>query len=217
MGRYRLSFKDKKGKDVMTNLDVRAERMNILPPFGPKNKKYTNLEVSVITAKERKVPKGRDRIDWKLMTDIKLGRIEEVVEKLEWYALRWKIEVFFKILKSGCRVHDLKLRNAESLSKIISIQCLVAWRVFWMTMISRTSSKTPPLLGLTKIEKLVLEKLKPSKENKSLSDYLIKIAKLGGYLGRSSDAPPGNTVIWRGISKLQDIVVGIEIGKNIYG
>ena len=106
------------------------EEMKIKSPsFGPKNKRYRDLEVTVITTKERSPSQGRDRIEWKLMTDLKLTSFDEVVEKLKLYALRWKIEVFFKILKSGCKVTNLKLRSAESLSKIIAIQCLIAWRI----------------------------------------------------------------------------------------
>ena len=72
-------------------------------------------------------------------------------------------------------------------------------------------------MGITEIEKVILDKLKPDTEPPTLSNYFLKIAKLGGYLARTSDPPPGNTVIWRGVSKLQDIVLGIEIGKEIYG
>ena len=45
----------------------------------------------------------------------------------------------------------------------------------------------------------------------------LKIEKLGGYIARASNAPPGNVVMWRGFSKLKDIVLGIELGKELYG
>lgn len=86
-----------------------------------------------------------------------------------------------------------------------------------MTMISREGSSVTNSLGITSIERIVLDKLKPDSSPSTLSSYYLKIAKLGGYLARASDAPPGNTVMWRGFSKLKDIVLGIEIGKEIYG
>jgi hypothetical protein len=49
---------------------------------------------------------------------------------------------------------------------------------------------------------------------KSLSDYLIKLARLGGYLARADDSPPGNTVMWRGLSRLTDIELGFELAQN---
>jgi hypothetical protein len=86
-----------------------------------------------------------------------------------------------------------------------------------MTMVIRESPSITPMIGITRIEKIVLDKLKPDTEPPTLSNYFLKIAKLGGYLARASDAPPGNTVMWRGFSKLKDTVLGIEIGKEIYG
>jgi hypothetical protein len=98
-------------------LDVRAESMVVRPPFGPKSKIYPDLNLTVITARERRAPKGRERIEWKLMTDLIVVDFDEAVEKLKWYSLRWKIEVFFKILKSGCKVTDSKLRTAAYIGK----------------------------------------------------------------------------------------------------
>jgi hypothetical protein len=46
----------------------------------------------------------------------------------------------------------------------------------------------------------------------TLSYYLTKLARLGGYLSRSNDPPPGNPVIWPGLSQLTDIELGAEIG-----
>ncbi|MDV7213997.1 transposase [Azotobacter beijerinckii] len=63
---------------------------------------------------------------------------QEAIEKLGWYALRWKIESFHKILKSGCRAEEARLRTAERLVNLIALFCIIAWRLFWMTMLNRT-------------------------------------------------------------------------------
>ncbi|MCK1684222.1 IS4 family transposase, partial [Bradyrhizobium sp. 147] len=131
---------------------------------------------------------------WKLITDLPVGSRTDVIEKLEWYALRWKIEVFHKILKSGCKAEESKLRTAQRLTNLISLFCILSWRVFWMTMLND----------------------KP-KARKTLSHYLIKIARLGGYLARASDPPPGNTVVWRGLSRLTDIALGVTVGVEFVG
>jgi len=142
-----------------------------------------------------------------------------VIEKLNWYAQRWKIETFFKILKSGCKVESLKLRTADGPVKLISINCILSWRIFWMTMINRECENIPAEAALTNNEIEILDILKPDNKTrkKFLRDYIIKIAKLGGYLARNSDAPPGNIVIWRGIQKLNDIHLGFEAGKIFVG
>src|SRR5712692_2861556 len=173
-------------------------------------KRYPALTLTVLHAQEREEPTDRPRIDWKLITDLPVHSHEAAVEKLRWYALRWKIEVFHKILKSGCRAEEARLRTAERLVKLISVFCILSWRVFWMTMINRSAPNAEPGLALTDVETTLLDQLVPDKDHrapheKTLSAYLVKIARLGGYLARASDPPPGNIVMWRGLSRLTDI------------
>jgi hypothetical protein len=145
---------------------------------------------------------------------------KDVIEKLEWYALRWKIELFHKILKSGCRAEDSKLRTAQRIANVFSVFCILSWRVFWMTMLNRSVKDASPRLALTQDEISVLDNLvndRDPRSRKTLSHYLIKIARLGGYLARASDPPPGNTVMWRGLSRLTDIELGANLRAKIVG
>ena len=124
--------------------------------------------------------------------------------------------MFHKILKSGCRAEEARLRTAERLVKLISVSCILSWRVFWMTIINRSVPDAEPGLALTMAETKLLDQLVPDNDNrpphgKVLSTYLIKIARLGGYLARASDPPPGNTVMWRGLSRLTDIKLGATL------
>jgi hypothetical protein len=75
----------------------------------------------VLHAQERGTPKHRDRIDWKLITDLPVQSRADAIEKLEWYAMRWKIETFHKILKSGCKVEESRLRTAERLVNLVAV------------------------------------------------------------------------------------------------
>ena len=84
-----------------------------LVPIG-KQKRYPALTLTVIHAKERAAPADRPAIDWKLITDLPVLTYEAAIEKLHWYALRWKIEVFHKILKSGCRAEEARLRTQSA-------------------------------------------------------------------------------------------------------
>ena len=81
-----------------------------------------------------------------------MNTIEDAIEKVEWYNNRWKIEVFHKILKSGLNSESVRLRTAEGLMKIISIFCILSWRIFWMTMINRITTNASPKLILTQEE-----------------------------------------------------------------
>jgi hypothetical protein len=210
-GPHRLEVRDANAKPDVAILEIKYKRVHLLPPIG-KQKHYPALEATVIHAYEQGRPKNRKRIDWKLITDLPVGSLKDAVEKLQWYALRWKIELFHKILKSGCKVEESKLRTAERLANLISIFCIVSWRIFWMTMLNRTAPHAPPDIALTTTEMRLLDHLVPDKHDppngKSVSHYIIKIARLGGYLARAHDPAPGNIVMWRGMSRLTDIELG---------
>lgn len=115
---------------------------------------------------------GREAFDWKPITSLLAGTLTDAAEKPQWYALRWKIKVFFKILKSGCRVEESKLRTADSLCKFLLVYFLLARTVFWITMIGRSAKSRSPLVALSEREIKILDLLKHSdgsKESKNLS------------------------------------------------
>jgi len=220
-GLHRIKVRDGNGDPDEAVLEIRYLRIRVLPPIG-KQKRYPALTLTVIHAKERGTPKNRKKIDWKLITDLPVQSRKDAIEKLDWYALRWKIEVFHKILKSGCRAEEAKLRTAQRLANLISVYCILSWRVFWMTMLNRSSPDASPALALTEAEIGLLDHLVKDKDQKPLrrrrlSYYLIKIARLGGYLARANDPPPGNTVMWRGQSRLTDIALGAMVGVKLAG
>jgi len=143
----------------------------------------------------------------------------EAIEKLNWHALRWKIETFHKIMKSGCKTEESKLRTAERLVNLIATFCIMSWRIFWMTMINRSAPDVAPGVALTGLEVKLLYKLVKDKDprkggRKTLTDYLTKIALLGGYLARKKDPPPGNMVMWRGLARLTDIELGFTLARH---
>jgi hypothetical protein len=206
------------GTDIAA-LELRYRQIRVLPPIG-KHKQYPAQTLTVIHAAESTEPTGRPRIVWKLITDLPVASPEQAIEKLNWYAQRWKIELFHKILKSGCRAENAKLRTAQRLVNLIAIFCIVGWRIFWLTMINRIAPTATPTLALTETEITVLDQIRPDIDHnlkKSLSLYLIKIARLGGYLARAQDPPPGNIVIWRGWTRLNDIVLGTTLANDTYG
>jgi hypothetical protein len=214
-GRHLVEVRDGKGRIDTAAVELRYRSVRVLPPVG-KQKRYPALTLTVVQAKEQAEPADRPAIDWQLITDLPVGSCEAAVEKLRWYAMRWRIEVFHKILKSGCRVEEARLRTAERLVKLIAVFCILSWRVFWLTMIARSAPHATPRLALTDAEVAVLDRLvpdegRPAPSGKTLAVYLIKVARLGGYLARAKDPPPGNAVMWRGLSRLTDITLGAAL------
>ena len=220
-GLHRIEVRNKHGKVSDAVLEIRYCRLVVLPPIG-KQKSYSPLVLTVIYAQERGQPQGRERIDWKLLTDLPVRSVLQAIEKLDWYAQRWKIETFHKILKSGCRAEESRLRTAERLVNLVAILCILSWRIFWITMLNRSQPGAAPHTGFTQLEQylldtLVRDKVHAVKHANSLGIYLIKLAQLGGYLARAHDPPPGNKVIWRGLTRLTDIELGAMIGAQLVG
>jgi hypothetical protein len=218
-GLHRIEVRDDRGEPDQAVLEIKYRKIRVLPPIG-KQKKYPALTLTVIHAEERGTPKHREKIHWKLITDLSVQSRTEAIEKLQWYARRWEIEVFHKILKSGCKAEESRLTTAQRLSNLIAVFCILSWRVFWMTMLNRSMPDAPPALALTEVEITLLDQLvkdRNSPRRKTLGHYLIKTARLGGYLARANDPPPGNMVMWRGLSRLTDIALGATVGAGIVG
>lgn len=219
-GMHRIEVVGEDGTISTAELELRFTRVRVLPPIG-KQKRYPALDLTILHARETAEPTGRARLDWKLATDLAISSTDEAVEKLRWYACRWKIELFHKILKSGCRAEAARLRTAERLTKLIAVLCIVAWRSFWTTMIARVAPDVPAEVALTSAEIDVLERSTPrnavGRPQRTLGAFLAKVARLGGWLARSGDPPPGNTVMWRGWSRLADIMIGVELAQRRCG
>ena len=146
------------------------------PPIG-KHKRYPTLSLTVIYAQERGKTKDRDPIDWKLVTDLPVTNRYEAIEKLHWYSMRWKIETFHKVMKSGCKAEESKLRTAERLTNLMAIFCIIAWRVFWLCMINRISPDSTAKTVFTETEMRLLDHLisvKNESQKKTIKKYLGK-------------------------------------------
>jgi hypothetical protein len=126
-GLHRVEVRDSNGDPDEAVFEIRYRKIRFLPPIG-KQKRYPALTLTVIHAKQRGAPKNTKKVDWKLITDLPVQSRKDALEKLEWYALRWKIEVFHKILKSGCKAEESKLGTAQRLANLISVFCILSWR-----------------------------------------------------------------------------------------
>jgi hypothetical protein len=150
-GQHRIEVTAEDGSVAEVVVRLRYKRVHILPPIG-KHRRYPALDLTVIHAGEATQPRGHDRVDWKLATDLAVSSPEEAVETLRWYAQRRKLEFFHKVLKSGCRVEIARLRTAERLTKLIAVFGILGWRIFWTTMLNRAAPAAPPRAALTEAE-----------------------------------------------------------------
>jgi len=200
-----------KRKARQATVSVRFCTVRLRAPWRPQKKKLPSITLTAILVREDNPPADiQDPVEWLLLTNTSVKDFDQAVQVIAWYCCRWQIEVFHKIIKSGCRVEDCRLQTAARLQNYIALMSVVAWRLQWLTYINRISPDEPCTTVLTTIEwqALYMRIHKTSVLPKSLpsTHQVIRwIAQLGGFLGRKSDGEPGIVVIWRGWQRLQDM------------
>lgn len=168
---------------------------------------------------EAKPPEGEDPVEWMLLTNLSVTNFSEAHEKVLWYCLRWRIEMYFKVLKSGFLVENCRLGNADRLIKYLTVMSIVAWRLFMVTLISRANPDTPCTELIAEHEwKVLFMKVNKAKclpkKTPSIGAVVIWIARLGGFLARKGDGMPGTITLWRGWKRLTDLTDGWNLALN---
>ena len=171
------------------------------------------LKVSFIWAHEVETTVSVDeKVNWVLLTNDMVSNFNSAVEKINWYCCRWGIEIFFKILKSGCKVEDCRLETAERLKRYIATFCIIAYRIHFLTYVARTNPSASCTTVLSESEwKALFCRINGTTicpENPPTVREAIRwIGQLGGFLRRKQDKEPGVTALWRGWQRLTESVV----------
>lgn len=212
-----------KGREARTAMvSVRFGSFTLNPPRNNvkhRTEKLPDIEMHAVYVLEPDPPDGEESIEWMLLTNLPVMSYEDAYEKVLWYCLRWRIEMYFKVLKSGFRVEACRLGHANRLARYLTVMSIVAWRLFMITLIARTDPAAPCSTLLADHEWKVLflkanrNKTIPKKPP-SIGNVVIWIAKLGGYLARKNDGPPGTIPLWRGWKRLVDLSEGWNLAAQ---
>ncbi|MGH9486949.1 MAG: IS4 family transposase [Terriglobales bacterium] len=190
-------------------LDIRYTQVDLKAPVhAPRGQ--APVPVWAVLATERQAPDGSKPLEWMLLTTVPVTTPEQAVEKLQWYAQRWNIEVFHRTLKSGCRIEDRQLAQADRLEACLAIDLVVAWRIQRLTKLGRDVPQAPcnvyfeapqwrALMIFTSPDAAVPD------APPTLREAMHRVAALGGFLGRKGDGEPGTQTMWRGLQRLDDI------------
>ena len=139
--------------------------------------------------------------------------IEEPIEIIGFYALHWRVEDIFRVLKSGCKVEKLSMQQAASLHNLITVYIVTVWHIMLMTLLGRAVSNLVPEVIFTEAE-IAMLRLYSRKyrlmELTDLSSAILLVAMMGGYMNRKQDPPPRHTVLWRGYGNLQIGAIAYE-------
>lgn len=219
VGETEFVLNSREGKPSRTVKQIIKAITVTLNPKRIKGKIFESVTINAVMAEEINPPADEEKICWVILTTLPIDSLENTIKVIEYYLCRWEIEVFFKVLKSGCEVEERNLRNADRLENMIAMFMLVAWRVMYVMKMGR---ECPQLSCTVIFEDMewksvfkVCNKKKPLPEKPPLlGEFIELIASLGGYLGRANDPPPGPKVIWKGMQRAFDFTLAWEAFTN---
>ena len=173
------------------------------------------VAVHGVHIKEIAPPNDEEPVQWFLLTTLKVNTAQDAAEVVGFYLQRWRVEDFFRVLKSGCRVEFLLFRTADRLQRAIAINAVIAWRIMVMTLLGRQVPDCDPQLmfadqELGFLRDYALEHGLDAPER--LGDAVRLVAHLGGYRDRKHDPDPGNQIMWHGQTRLTSAALGHAIG-----
>lgn len=191
--------------------EIRVLRVSLKPCKGIKMRDLKPVDVTAVLCTEKDTPEGAKPIEWLLLTSIKLNKeiTPEVI--VQYYLCRWQIELYFKTLKSGCNIQALQLDSYKKLNACISLYMIIAWRIMFITMMSRNAPNMPCTILMSdeewKTAFILLNRKPPPEKIPKLYEMTRTIGKLGGFLGRKSDGEPGIKAIWIGMNKVRQALI----------
>jgi len=191
-------------------LTLRFGAVELCPPGRRRPERLPSVTVWAVHGVEEYPPAGVEPLDWLLLTTCAVPSSIEAQEGVEWYAWRFGSEVWHKVLKSGCRSEARQLESAARLQRCLTLFSVIAWRLMYATLLSRTLPEFPctVLLALEEWQALYCTTYHPATPPATpptLHEAVQWIARLGGFLGRPGDGEPGVTVLWRGFQHLADL------------
>ncbi len=188
-----------------------------LAPTGREHRSKPPIRLQGVFVEEVRVAAGEKPIQWLLLTTLAADTPEACQRIVEYYARRWRIEDWHRVLKSGCKVEELENRSAERIARAAAINLVVAWRIMLMTLLGRNQPDLPPSVLFSDLELEVLTAFAAQQGFQApdtLATAVRAVARIGGYLYRPRGPPPGTKVLWRGHATLQGMCIGFNMARQ---
>lgn len=187
-------------------LQVRASTVTLKPPHARSHLPPVTLQV--VLAEEVGGPGDGTDVSWLLITSLPAGTLTEALLVLDCYVARWIVEVYFRVLKTGCRVEDIRLETTARLRNCLAFYQIIAARVLHLTHLNRTAPQLTCTAVFADCEwksvwRVTTKKPLP-KRPPQLGEFLKLLTQLGGYNNRSKEAAPGPQPMWVGLRRMLD-------------
>jgi len=203
-------------------VEVRAARVVLRPPWRP-DRKLPEVTVNVVWVREIHPPADDVPVEWMLLTSLPIDEPEQVRQVIQYYCVRWMIEIAFRTLKSGCRVEQRRFEHVNRLLPCLAVYLIVTWRTLYVCRLARALPEVSCELIFEPAEwksvYRVVRRQPPPEAPPHLSEMAGMVAQLGGYVNRKRADKPGPQTIWLGLQRLHDIALcwqlfGPEAGRE---
>lgn len=190
----------------------------LLHPSKHRRRKDPPLSLFLLDVIEESPPEREEGIHWMLTTTLHVKTPDEAIEKVTWYMYRWRIERFHYILKTGAfNVERLQFETFPRFNKAITMFSIVAYRILFTTYHVRDHPTDNACTIFSTDEVRVLCMINKKQENiLTVTEAVVATAKLGGFLARKNDGPPGIKTLWIGFQTLTNIVYGVLMAEQAY-
>lgn len=197
-------------------LSVRTIRAKLEGPRRPGGGNLPNSTLNVVELLEENPPEGSEPIHWVLNTTMPIESVKQVEDVIQSYCHRWSIELFFKTLKSGMKIEDMKYETLPRYLVAFAMLSIVAWRVEYLKGAARKDADSSCEKYFTQDEWIAIvmfatHKLPDPGNPPTIGKFLIIVAQLGGYINKKSQGPPGSKTIWRGMRDFETITEAYRV------
>ncbi len=199
-----------------TRLQLAFGQMTLLPPRHEPRASKEPLTVWVIRVWEETAPEGEEPLEWVLLTSVPTTTLEQAWERVDWYRHRWLVEDYHQCLKSGCRIEERQLQSVDGLIRLLGLLSPLAVRLLQVRASAREDPERPAHQVIDPLMLAVLaQRCGQLPATMTLGTFWTEVARLGGYLARSHDGPPGWRTIWKGWLSLQTLLEGVHLAFHL--
>lgn len=174
----------------------------------------TDLKLWAVRACEIDPPEGEEPVDWLLLTNLEVDDLDDILEVIDYYRARWRIEQLFKALKTGCAFRERQLENRRAILNALAISSPMAWLLMALrgAFHERPDAPAAPILGDVRLTVLRQFAARPVPDDATVEQAMLAIAGLGGH--KKSNGPPGWLTLGRGFRQLRALTQGWLAAKN---
>jgi hypothetical protein len=199
-----------------TQLQLAFGQMTLLPPRHEPRARKEPLTVWVVRVWEETAPEGEEPLEWILLTSVPTTTLAQAWERVDWYGYRWLVEDYHQCLKSGCRIEQRQRQTVDGLIRLLGLLSPLAVRLLQIRGDARCEPVRPAHQIIEPLMLAVLaQRSGHSPDTMTIGSFWTEVARLGGYLARSHDGPPGWRTIWKGWLSLQTFLEGVHFAFHL--